>query len=182
MQVIFGGTLTFGGDAEINLNTRSNDQLKGQTKSPAYHQAADSFEKKETWGQDGRILFDIGSIKNLDNNYFAQIHVAPSVNMDGGFGADDAWFGFGQKNDWMFKVGHLEAYDLYPNGMDIFVDQAGNSADGSYSDERAYVYKANAFGFKNFDTYLGAYYSVFNPADGDNTDRLGGRVRFKYFF
>ena len=41
---------------------------------------------------------------------------------------------------------------------------------------------SDVFGFKNFETYLGAYYSVFNPETGDNTDRLGGRVRFKYFF
>lgn len=131
------GTLSFAGDAEINLNTRSNDQLDGQTKSPAYNQAEESFEKNETWGQDGRILLTIGGIKTLESGKFAQVQVQPAVNMDGGFQSDDAWFGFGQTNDWMFKVGHFEAFDLYPNGMDIFVDQAGNSADGSYSDDRA---------------------------------------------
>ena len=46
----------------------------------------------------------------------------------------------------------------------------------------------NVMNMKNFNIYLGAYYSMINSdngnADGytENDDRYGARVRFKYYF
>ncbi|HCL6042138.1 TPA: carbohydrate porin, partial [Klebsiella michiganensis] len=44
----------------------------------------------------------------------------------------------------------------------------------------------NVMNMQNFNIYLGAYYSILDSdeklSQGDDDDRYGARVRFKYFF
>lgn len=105
------GKLNIGGDVEYNLD--------------AEHVNGDSVYT-DNQSANGRILLDINGERVLSNGNFAAFKINPHWNVhqvdDNG---EDAWFSFGVKNDWAFKMGHFETYDLSPNGQDTYVANSG---------------------------------------------------------
>lgn len=104
------GKLKLGGDVEYNLD--------------ATHNNADPLVT-DNQSANGRILVDVSGERVLANGNYAAFALDPTVGTNGinngsGISSDDAWFGFGVKNDWGFKVGHYEAYDLSVAGQDTY--------------------------------------------------------------
>lgn len=61
---------------------------------------------------DGRILLNFTALKELDSGALRRIVVQPTVSVNAGASADDAWLGFGKRQSWGMKVGRFEAYDM----------------------------------------------------------------------
>ena len=124
------GTLSLGGDVELNLNAANTNP--GTL-------LADS-RQKDRWDMDGRVLLNVGALKELPSGAYAQVALQPTVSVNAGASADDAWLGFGRRNSWGMKVGRFEAYDMFPLGQDVFVEHSGDSANDLYQDGRGYIY------------------------------------------
>ncbi len=114
------GKLNIGGDVEFDVT--ANNYKEGHS--------ADATDSQYAHG---RLLLDINGERVLANGNYAGFKLNPTWGQQGGTGADDVWFGFGVKNDWGFKLGHFEAYDLSPAGQDTYV-----------ADEHMSLYRASA--------------------------------------
>lgn len=99
------GVLTFGGDAEYNIN----------------YQNFDGDESANDFSQDGRLLIRFNGKTTTSAGYFAEFEVEPILTHNGNVDHDDAWFAFGQENNWDIRVGDFEGYDLFPAGQDTFL-------------------------------------------------------------
>ncbi|WP_320152038.1 carbohydrate porin [uncultured Tolumonas sp.] len=100
------GKLMLGGDVEYNLD--------------ATHNNSDALVT-DNQSANGRILVDIEGERALANGNYAAFKVNPTFDTNAVEGSgEDAWFGFGVKNDWGFKMGHYEAYDLSVAGQDTY--------------------------------------------------------------
>ncbi|SJN14797.1 Putative glycoporin [Halomonas citrativorans] len=65
--------------------------------------------------------------------------------------------------------------------MDFMTPEGRNESNTVYTSYRF----ADTLGLKDFDTYIGAYYSYVDhesDANSDDTNRYGARIRLKYFF
>lgn len=145
-------------------------------------------------GLNGRILLGFDGIHKTDNSYLAGFSVQPLADMTGSMNLDNAVFFFGQENDWQVKVGRFEAYDMFLLNQDTFVEHSGNTANDLYSDGHGYIYTiapAMAWNGLKSDPDNGvvmnlntAYMDASNEklSQGDDDNRYGARVRFKYFF
>ncbi len=103
------GKLSIGGDVEYDVTANS-------------YQEGNHADATDSQFSSGRILLDINGERALANGNFAAFKLNPMWGQQGNDkGADDAWFSFGVKNDWAFKIGHFEAYDLSPAGQDTYV-------------------------------------------------------------
>ena len=107
------GKLNIGGDVEYDVTADNFAENKDHNST-----VADATDSQHA---DGRILLDINGERVLSNGNYAAFKLNPLWNQQGGTGSDDVWFGFGVKNDWGFKLGHFEAYDLSPAGQDTYV-------------------------------------------------------------
>ena len=113
------GKLNIGGDVEYDLTADSFSENTA---------AAGVADATDTQQAGGRILLDVNGERALANGNYAAFKLNPMWGQQGQHnGADDAWFGFGVKNDWGFKVGHFEAYDLSPAGQDTYVVGYGDN-------------------------------------------------------
>ena len=110
------GKLNIGGDVEYDVTADNFNENKYDDNGNWV--VADATDSQHA---DGRILLDINGERVLSNGNYAAFKLNPLWNQQGGSGADDVWFGFGVKNDWGFKLGHFEAYDLSPAGQDTYV-------------------------------------------------------------
>ena len=112
------GKLNIGGDVEYNLDAQNfgdTDSALGNTVS-------------DVQSANGRILLDINGERVLANGNFAGFKINPVYTTNGDYGdGEDSWFSFGVKNDWAFKMGHYEAYDLSPAGQDTYVVVYGDN-------------------------------------------------------
>jgi hypothetical protein len=107
------GKLILGGDVEYNLDA----QNFGDTDS-----GSASNTVSDVQSANGRILLDVEGERLLANGNFAGFKINPVYTTNGDYGdGEDSWFSFGVKNDWAFKMGHYEAYDLSPAGQDTYV-------------------------------------------------------------
>ncbi|MEH0833995.1 carbohydrate porin [Pectobacterium cacticida] len=133
------GKLKLYGDVEYNIDAASR---KGQITSihTQAGQDADNFKDKERWDLNGRILIGVDGERALANGNYAGFKVQPLANMSGSMGLDDAVFYFGKNNQWNYKIGRYEAYDMFPLNQDTFVEHSGNSANDLYADGFGYVY------------------------------------------
>lgn len=104
------GKLNIGGDVEFDV-VADNYSERGDANSDA----------TDTQKVGGRLLLDVNGERVLSNGNFAGFKLNPTWGQTGGNGVDDAWFNFGVKNDWAFKIGHFEAYNLTPDGQDTYV-------------------------------------------------------------
>ena len=113
------GKLNIGGDVEYDVT--ANNYGEGTHDTNGNHATATN-DATDTQSASGRILLDINGERALANGNYAAFKLNPMWGQQGeDKGADDAWFGFGVKNDWGFKIGHFEAYDLSPAGQDTYV-------------------------------------------------------------
>jgi hypothetical protein len=108
------GKLNIGGDVEYDVTADNFNEGHGADATDSQH-------------ADGRLLLDINGERVLSNGNYAGFKLNPLWNQQGGTGSDDVWFGFGVKNDWGFKLGHFEAYDLSPAGQDTYVVGYGDN-------------------------------------------------------
>ncbi len=156
------GKLNIGGDVEYDVTADNYSEGARPT---------------DTQYASGRILLDINGERALANGNYAAFKLNPLWGQQGGSGADDVWFGFGVKNDWGFKIGHFEAYDLSPAGQDTYtVGTEGyranlargrtSSATAGDADKPGQVMLSKESGAVHFEvtTQFGDYGSGSNPA------------------
>lgn len=120
------GKLTFAGDVEFNVD---------------YEEKNNDTNKEFEFDQNGRILLDISGVRETKHNINILFKVQPLVDTSGKINLDDAWFGLESKNDWFFKIGRFEAYDMFPVGQDTFLEYTGDSSNELYSDKGGYSYQ-----------------------------------------
>jgi len=117
------GKLNIGGDVEFDVTADNYAEGQSYNATTGAWQGADATDSQHA---DGRILLDINGERVLANGNFAGFKLNPMWGQQGNNkGADDAWFNFGVKNDWAFKIGHFEAYNLTPDGQDTYVANSG---------------------------------------------------------
>jgi hypothetical protein len=124
------GDLKIYGDVEFNMDAESRH---GSIIS-------NQDDSNERWDLNGRILLGFDGIRKLENGYFAGVSAQPLADMHGSMNLDDAFFFFGQEQDWKVKVGRFEAYDMFPLNQDTFVEHSGDTANDLYDDGHGYIY------------------------------------------
>ncbi|MEJ6120695.1 carbohydrate porin [Vibrio sp. 2-Bac 85] len=124
------GKFSIDGDVEFDINYQNH-------KSDDIADAENDFQLDQT----GRILFDFKGERTI-NGYTFKSKVSPGYGADGGLFVDDVWFAIASNEGGEFKIGHFEAYDLFPAGQDTFLDHYADSGDGVVSDSQPYMYRA----------------------------------------
>ena len=118
------GKLNIGGDVEYDLTAQNFDDTDSVDNANTTATNSVSDVQKAS----GRILLDINGERVLANGNFAGFKINPVYTTNGDYGdGEDSWFSFGVKNDWAFKMGHYEAYDLSPAGQDTYVVGYGDN-------------------------------------------------------
>ncbi len=142
------GKLSIGGDVEYNVDAHHTDG--GGTNQN--HYASNS----------GRIDITIAGERALANGNFAGVTVQPQVRQgNGNTTSDDAFFTFGVKNDWAYKIGHFEAYDLTPAGQDTWA--------GGYEMYKASEARGRSDGGMLINKIVGPMYYELGAMIGDYT-------------
>lgn len=108
------GKLSIGGDVEYNFDM---SHLNSTTEADVNDKSGHGTDHI---GNSGRIDIAITGERVLSNGNFAGMTVTPQVTSSGSAASDDDFFTFGVKNDWAYKFGHFEAYDLTPAGQDTW--------------------------------------------------------------
>jgi hypothetical protein len=117
------GSINFSGDVEFDIDYRNTD----------------ATSKDLEIQQGGRVLLQFDAMRTTASGYQAEVKVQPLVFMDG-MGVDDAYFAFGKTDNWNLKIGRFEAYDMFPNGQDTFLNHAGDSNNENYTSSGPYMY------------------------------------------
>ena len=142
------GKLSIGGDVEYNVDAHHTDG--GGTNQN--HYASNS----------GRIDITITGERALANGNFAGFTVQPQVRQgNGNTTSDDAFFTFGVKNDWAYKIGHFEGYDLTPAGQDTWA--------GGYEMYKASEARGRSDGGMLINKTVGPMYYELGAMIGDYT-------------
>jgi len=131
-------SLNFTRDVEYNMDAASKTGQLTSLRTSAEKNAKPG--DSERWGVNGRILLGFDGIQHGKNNHFAGVTVQPLADMSGKMNLDDAAFYFGREDDWKFKIGRYEAYDMFPLNQDTFIEYSGNTANDLYSDGFGYIY------------------------------------------
>ncbi|GAL15925.1 putative glycoporin [Vibrio astriarenae] len=121
------GSFSVGGNVELNFNFEDRES----------HINDDS-----EFNQDGRVLIEFAGEKFTSNGHYVSVNAQPLFESTGNIALDDAYFEFGKKDGWAIKVGRFEAYDMFPVGLDVFLEYSGDTANDLYSDGSAYSYQA----------------------------------------
>jgi len=125
------GDLKIYGDVEFNMDAESKRGTLTKLNED---------NTTEQWDMDGRILIGFDGMRKLADGRFAGFSIQPLADMYGTMNLDDAYFHFGQENDWKVKVGRFEAFDMFPLNQDTFVEHSGNTANDLYTDGQGYIY------------------------------------------
>jgi hypothetical protein len=125
------GDLKIYGDVEFNMDAESKRGTLTKLNED---------NTTEQWDMDGRILLGVDGMRKLNDGRYAGFSIQPLADMYGSMNLDDAYFHFGQENDWKVKVGRFEAFDMFPLNQDTFVEHSGNTANDLYSDGQGYIY------------------------------------------
>lgn len=125
------GDLKIYGDVEFNMDGESR---RGTLTTLSHDNT------NERWDLNGRILLGVDGTRTLDNGQYAGFSIQPLADMTGSMNLDDAYFHFGQKDDWKIKVGRFEAFDMFPLNQDTFLEHSGNTANDLYTDGQGYIY------------------------------------------
>lgn len=118
------GNFSIGGNVELNFNYQDRDSV-------------DSSE----FNQDGRVLIEFEGEKYAANGHYVGVKAQPLFESNGETTVDDAYFIFGKQDAWSIKAGRFEAYDMFPVGLDVFLEYSGDTANDLYNGESAYVYQ-----------------------------------------
>ncbi|WP_257263670.1 carbohydrate porin [Endozoicomonas sp. ONNA2] len=120
------GSLTIGGDAEINFDVVKNHRgadSKGEKFGP------DVTTTQTQLNDDSRIKMMVQWQTARTDNDFLAAKIEPLIRTDGTVQVDDSYFMFGTKKTWEFQIGCYEAMNLFPLGKDVVLDYA-NGSDG----------------------------------------------------
>lgn len=155
------GKLNIGGDVEYDLTAQNyGDSDSGSNATSTLGNTVSDVQTAS-----GRILLDINGERVLANGNFAGFKINPVYTTNGDYGdGEDSWFSFGVKNDWAFKMGHYEAYDLSPAGQDTYVVGYG---DNLYRAKAARG-RANSGGQVMFSKEAGQWHMELSTLFGDD--------------
>lgn len=109
------GSLSIGGDAEINFDAIHNKN------------GGDDNNTHIQLNDDSRIKLMMQWNNTRDDDAFLSAKIEPLVRTDGTVKVDDAYFMFGHEDIWAFQIGRYEAMDLFPLGKDVAVFYADGS-------------------------------------------------------
>ncbi|MDK9759520.1 carbohydrate porin, partial [Vibrio sp. D173a] len=101
------GNFSVGGNVELNFNYQDRES----------HGNNDS-----EFNQDGRVLIEFAGEKYTSNGHYVGVKAQPLFESTGNIALDDAYFEFGKKDGWAIKAGRFEAYDMFPVGLDVFLE------------------------------------------------------------
>ncbi len=124
------GKFSIDGDVEFDINYQNH-------KSDDVTGVDNDFQMN----QSGRILFNINSERQA-NEYTLKAKVSPAYGAGGNLFVDDIWFAIASNEGGELKVGHFEAYDLFPAGQDTFLEHYGHASDSLVADDQPYMYRA----------------------------------------
>ncbi|MEZ8721944.1 carbohydrate porin [Vibrio pomeroyi] len=120
------GNFSVGGDVELNFN----------------YQDRESNENNDSeFNQDGRVLIEFAGEKYTSSGHYVGVKAQPLFESTGTVALDDAYFEFGKKDSWSIKAGRFEAYDMFPVGLDVFLEYSGDTSNELYTGGSAYVYQ-----------------------------------------
>lgn len=115
------GSLTIGGDAEINFDVINNDGMLNSDGTFSDH-------KTETkLNDDSRIKMAVEWANAREDGAFINAKIEPLIRTDGTVAVDDAYFMFGRQDSWAFQIGRYEAMNLFPLGKDVALFYADGS-------------------------------------------------------
>lgn len=123
------GKFSIDGDVEFDINyqNQKSDDVVG-------------VDNDFQMNQSGRIMFNVNSEHQV-NNYTLKAKVSPGYGAAGNLFVDDVWFAIDSNNGGELKIGHFEAYDLFPVGQDTFLEHYGHASDSLVADDQPYTYR-----------------------------------------
>ncbi|MDE1238193.1 carbohydrate porin [Vibrio aestuarianus] len=165
------GNFSVGGNVELNFNYQDRES-----------NVNDDIEHN----QDGRVLIEFSGEKHTSNGYYVGVKAQPLFESTGNIALDDAYFEFGQKGGWAIKAGRFEAYDMFPVGLDVFLEYSGDTANDLYSDGAAYSFQMKEARGRGSDGQImysqsfGDLYLEVGAMLGDRTNLFDGGIGGKY--
>ncbi|WP_117234169.1 carbohydrate porin [Vibrio maerlii] len=161
------GNFSIGGNVELNFNYQDRD-----------------MKDDSEFNQDGRVLIEFAGQKFSDNGHYVGVKAQPLFESTGNVAMDDAYFEFGKVDGWGVKAGRFEAYDMFPVGLDVFLEYSGDTSNELYVDGTSYVYQMKeargrgADGQIMYSQDFGGLYVEVGAMIGDRTnffaDGVGG--------
>lgn len=136
--------------------------------------------------QDGRILIEFSGEKYTANGHYVGVKAQPLFESTGNVALDDAYLEFGKKESWSIKAGRFEAYDMFPVGLDVFLDYSGDTANDLYSDGAAYTYQMKEARGRGSDGQImyrqtfGNLYVELGSMLGDRSNLFNGGIDGNY--
>lgn len=119
------GSLTIGGDAEINLDVK-NDK-NGTNKNVPNSQNYEEDNTSVQLADDSRIKLAVQWQNKREDGAYITARIEPLIRTDGQVKVDDAYFMFGREDAWAFQIGRYEAMNLFPLGKDVALFYADGS-------------------------------------------------------
>ncbi|MDV6250929.1 carbohydrate porin [Vibrio sp. EA2] len=120
------GNFSIAGNVELNFNYRDRES---------------NASGDQEFNQDGRVLIEFAGEKYTDKDYFVGVKAQPLFESTGNVVLDDAYFEFGKKDGWAIKAGRFEGSDMFPVGLDVFLEYSGDTSNDLYTDGWAYTYQ-----------------------------------------
>lgn len=120
------GNFSVGGNVELNFN---------------YQDRESNDNGDAEFNQDVRVLIEFAGEKYTSNGHYVGVKAQPLFESTGNVALDDTYFEFGKKDGWAIKAGRFEAYDMFPVGLDVFLEYSGDTSNELYTGGSAYVYQ-----------------------------------------
>ncbi|WP_163370270.1 carbohydrate porin [Endozoicomonas acroporae] len=172
------GSLTIGGDAEINFDVFKNEN--GINADYVNQGNIDNDKKGETITQlndDSRIKLMVEWKTAREDGAYLSAKIEPLVRTDGTVRVDDAYFMFGREDSWAFQIGRYEAMNLFPLGKDVALFYA-DGGDGIGKGIYYYMAKEargrrDAAGQARIMSEMGNWTAEVSTVYGNTADLLG---------
>lgn len=110
------GSLTIGGDAEINFDVVNNDSA-----------SVVGHETETKLNDDSRVKMAVQWVNAREDGAFITAKIEPLIRTDGTIAVDDAYLMLGREDSWGFQIGRFEAMNLFPLGKDVALFYADGS-------------------------------------------------------
>ncbi|NAZ44957.1 porin [Vibrio toranzoniae] len=165
------GNFSVGGNVELNFNYQNRES----------HDNNDS-----EFNQDGRVLIEFSGEKYTSTGHYVGVKAQTLFESTGNITLDDAYFEFGQKDGWAIKAGRFEAYDMFPVGLDVFLEYSGDTANDLYSEGAAYSYQMKEARGRGSDGQImysqnfGNLYVEVGAMLGDRSNLFDGGIEGNY--
>ncbi|WP_062262241.1 carbohydrate porin [Endozoicomonas arenosclerae] len=105
------GSLTIGGNAEINTDYVDVDKAKIHPKDTGVNDGGKIAD-------DSRFLLDVQWITRRGEKDYITAKAQPLIRTDGTVAIDDSYLALGQEKIWEFQIGRYEAMELFSVGKD----------------------------------------------------------------